>query len=236
MGRNIAGTGRVSVWVRRCRSPWSVARWFRATDVSVARDTPVRFGRPGFEATRRACRLESHHEPVRRVPRALARARRSVDVPVLRDLGSTAGGEERFASRAARVTRAVLARSARATRVLAAPRRELRARHGAPFGVGSGARTTACTRRSSDRVGMRSRRRTSPRAMRVARCGARSRRELTRTTRLARGACLTASAGDGQRYGDGHRHGELVEYGDTVQVFDSPRDERTADYVAGRFG
>ncbi|MCB0878296.1 MAG: phosphate ABC transporter ATP-binding protein, partial [Thermoleophilia bacterium] len=35
---------------------------------------------------------------------------------------------------------------------------------------------------------------------------------------------------------DGHRHGELVEYGDTVQVFDSPRDERTADYVAGRFG
>jgi phosphate transport system ATP-binding protein len=35
---------------------------------------------------------------------------------------------------------------------------------------------------------------------------------------------------------DGSRHGELVETGETVALFDSPRDQRTADYVAGRFG
>jgi ABC-type phosphate transport system ATPase subunit len=28
----------------------------------------------------------------------------------------------------------------------------------------------------------------------------------------------------------------LVEAGDTQQVFESPREERTRDYVAGRFG
>lgn len=30
--------------------------------------------------------------------------------------------------------------------------------------------------------------------------------------------------------------GELVEYGDTNQIFTSPRDKRTEDYVTGRFG
>jgi phosphate transport system ATP-binding protein len=34
----------------------------------------------------------------------------------------------------------------------------------------------------------------------------------------------------------GVRCGELVESGPTVQLFDRPRDQRTADYVAGRFG
>jgi phosphate transport system ATP-binding protein len=32
------------------------------------------------------------------------------------------------------------------------------------------------------------------------------------------------------------RAGELVEYGPTDQIFGSPKDQRTADYVAGRFG
>ncbi len=32
------------------------------------------------------------------------------------------------------------------------------------------------------------------------------------------------------------RAGELVEHGPTDQIFGSPKDERTADYVAGRFG
>ena len=37
---------------------------------------------------------------------------------------------------------------------------------------------------------------------------------------------------------DGHevRWGELVEYDDTERVFDSPRQQETADYIAGRFG
>jgi phosphate transport system ATP-binding protein len=30
--------------------------------------------------------------------------------------------------------------------------------------------------------------------------------------------------------------GELVEFGATKQVFESPRDKRTEDYVTGRFG
>lgn len=32
------------------------------------------------------------------------------------------------------------------------------------------------------------------------------------------------------------RWGELVEFGETAQVFESPRDPETADYIAGRFG
>ncbi len=31
-------------------------------------------------------------------------------------------------------------------------------------------------------------------------------------------------------------HGELIEYGPTPEVFENPRDERTDDYVRGRFG
>jgi phosphate transport system ATP-binding protein len=31
-------------------------------------------------------------------------------------------------------------------------------------------------------------------------------------------------------------NGELVEYGDTTQVFTRPREQRTEDYVTGRFG
>lgn len=30
--------------------------------------------------------------------------------------------------------------------------------------------------------------------------------------------------------------GELIEFGDTDEVFDSPRDKRTEDYITGRFG
>jgi phosphate transport system ATP-binding protein len=30
--------------------------------------------------------------------------------------------------------------------------------------------------------------------------------------------------------------GKLVEYGDTNAVFTAPKDERTQDYVTGRFG
>jgi phosphate transport system ATP-binding protein len=30
--------------------------------------------------------------------------------------------------------------------------------------------------------------------------------------------------------------GEMVEYGETSQVFTSPRDKRTQDYITGRFG
>jgi phosphate transport system ATP-binding protein len=30
--------------------------------------------------------------------------------------------------------------------------------------------------------------------------------------------------------------GEMIEYGDTSQVFTSPRDKRTQDYITGRFG
>ena len=33
-----------------------------------------------------------------------------------------------------------------------------------------------------------------------------------------------------------HGHGELVEYGATQQIFTSPRDKRTEDYITGRFG
>ena len=37
---------------------------------------------------------------------------------------------------------------------------------------------------------------------------------------------------------NGHetRWGELVEYDDTVNVFESPAQQETADYIAGRFG
>jgi phosphate transport system ATP-binding protein len=35
---------------------------------------------------------------------------------------------------------------------------------------------------------------------------------------------------------DGKRTGVLVEAGRTEDIFSSPKDERTADYVAGRFG
>jgi len=35
---------------------------------------------------------------------------------------------------------------------------------------------------------------------------------------------------------DGDRTGVLVELGRTEDIFASPQDERTADYVAGRFG
>ena len=35
--------------------------------------------------------------------------------------------------------------------------------------------------------------------------------------------------------GDG-RAGELVEHGPTDEIFSAPKDERTADDVAGRFG
>ena len=30
--------------------------------------------------------------------------------------------------------------------------------------------------------------------------------------------------------------GKLVEYGDTEEIFTNPRDERTQDYITGRFG
>ena len=30
--------------------------------------------------------------------------------------------------------------------------------------------------------------------------------------------------------------GELVEFGDTEQIFSTPRDRRTEDYITGRFG
>jgi len=30
--------------------------------------------------------------------------------------------------------------------------------------------------------------------------------------------------------------GHIVEAGDTLDIFNNPRDERTADYVMGRFG
>ena len=29
--------------------------------------------------------------------------------------------------------------------------------------------------------------------------------------------------------------GEMVEYGDTKQIFEDPRDQRTSDYINGRF-
>jgi phosphate transport system ATP-binding protein len=32
------------------------------------------------------------------------------------------------------------------------------------------------------------------------------------------------------------RHGELVEFGPTAQIFQTPRDKRTEDYITGRFG
>ena len=35
---------------------------------------------------------------------------------------------------------------------------------------------------------------------------------------------------------DGVRHGRLVEYGPTRQIFTSPQDHRTEDYISGRFG
>ena len=30
--------------------------------------------------------------------------------------------------------------------------------------------------------------------------------------------------------------GELIEYGDTEQMFNTPQDKRTEDYITGRFG
>ena len=33
-----------------------------------------------------------------------------------------------------------------------------------------------------------------------------------------------------------HRYGELIEVGATAKIFEDPADERTRDYVAGRFG
>jgi phosphate transport system ATP-binding protein len=30
--------------------------------------------------------------------------------------------------------------------------------------------------------------------------------------------------------------GELIEYGETRQIFNTPRDKRTEDYITGRFG
>ena len=30
--------------------------------------------------------------------------------------------------------------------------------------------------------------------------------------------------------------GELVEFGDTEEIFSTPRDKRTEDYITGRFG
>jgi phosphate transport system ATP-binding protein len=35
---------------------------------------------------------------------------------------------------------------------------------------------------------------------------------------------------------EGVRHGRLVEYGPTRQIFSSPQDKRTEDYISGRFG
>jgi phosphate transport system ATP-binding protein len=32
------------------------------------------------------------------------------------------------------------------------------------------------------------------------------------------------------------RYGELVEYGRTEQIFTTPQDKRTEDYITGRFG
>jgi phosphate transport system ATP-binding protein len=36
--------------------------------------------------------------------------------------------------------------------------------------------------------------------------------------------------------GGGHRYGVLVEYEDTNRIFTSPGDQRTEDYITGRFG
>ncbi len=35
---------------------------------------------------------------------------------------------------------------------------------------------------------------------------------------------------------DEHRTGQLIEYGETTQIFTNPRDQRTEDYITGRFG
>jgi phosphate transport system ATP-binding protein len=35
---------------------------------------------------------------------------------------------------------------------------------------------------------------------------------------------------------DADRVGELVEFGPTVEIFDSPRDDRTREYVSGHVG
>nr|WP_258064420.1 phosphate ABC transporter ATP-binding protein PstB [Arthrobacter sp. ZGTC131] len=47
-----------------------------------------------------------------------------------------------------------------------------------------------------------------------------------------RTAFFTALADEGT----GDRTGVLVEYGTTTQIFESPRDQRTEDYISGRFG
>ncbi|NCD16821.1 MAG: phosphate ABC transporter ATP-binding protein [Actinobacteria bacterium] len=47
-----------------------------------------------------------------------------------------------------------------------------------------------------------------------------------------RTAFFTAQAAEGS----GDRTGMLVEYGTTEQIFGSPRDQRTEDYISGRFG
>jgi ABC-type phosphate transport system ATPase subunit len=36
--------------------------------------------------------------------------------------------------------------------------------------------------------------------------------------------------------GDGRKVGKLVEYSPTTEMFSSPKDQRTDDYITGRFG
>ena len=31
-------------------------------------------------------------------------------------------------------------------------------------------------------------------------------------------------------------HGEVVEYGETSQIFNNPKEQKTEDYITGRFG
>jgi phosphate transport system ATP-binding protein len=35
---------------------------------------------------------------------------------------------------------------------------------------------------------------------------------------------------------DSDRAGQLIEYGPTAQIFQNPKDERTEQYISGRFG
>ncbi|MEW2397903.1 phosphate ABC transporter ATP-binding protein PstB [Streptomyces sp. NPDC046862] len=46
-----------------------------------------------------------------------------------------------------------------------------------------------------------------------------------------RTAFFTADVGD-----NGERHGRLVEYDETERIFSAPSDQRTEDYISGRFG
>ena len=45
-------------------------------------------------------------------------------------------------------------------------------------------------------------------------------------------AFFTVEMADGEK----HRTGVVVEYADTTTIFTKPRDERTEDYVTGKFG